>query len=390
MIAQSNIKVLHTNPYWLRFNENWIYKQVNNLPDSVINHVLCERTTNLDLFPVKHIYPLSKAGYEFYKLLRKAQLKSCQINLHRKRLAKVISKQQIEIVHSHFGHFGWNDMISTPAKTHKHVVTFYGADVTRLPQVKPVWKERYKELFQEVDLVLCEGSFMAKQVMKLGCDPSKVRVHHLGVNVDNIEFRPRKWNKNEKLHILMASSFREKKGIPFAIKALGSLAKDVDLQVTIIGEASVSPDSQREKENIFQAIKEAQLSDKITFPGNQPYSAFIKESYKNHLFVSSSITASDGDTEGGAPVSLIDMAATGMPIVSSFHCDIPEIILHEETGRLAAEKNVNDIYSQLKWYVNNPDSWPGLLKKARNRMETEYNAKTQGQRLYEIYNKLLE
>jgi len=362
---------------------------VDNLPDAVTNHVFCQRTTNLDLFPVEHIYSLSKTAYGFQKFLRKAQLKSWQVAWHRKRLSKVIRENRYDIVHSHFGHFGWNDMLLSPAKKHKHVVTFYGADVTMLPQTHPVWKQRYKELFSEVDRVLCEGSFMADRVKDLGCDPAKVTVHHLGVNVDAIEFRPRQWNGKDRLNILMASSFREKKGIPYAIKALGMLAKDLDLQITIIGEASASPGSQREKEKILATVRKAGLTDKVNLLGNQPYAVLMKEAYKNHLFVSTSVTASDGDTEGGAPVSLIDMAATGMPIVSSFHCDIPEVILHGETGRLAKEKDIDDIYRQLKWYVDNQDSWQALLQKGRKRMEEEYNAGIQGQRLFEMYNKLL-
>jgi colanic acid/amylovoran biosynthesis glycosyltransferase len=187
--------------------------------------------------------------------LRKAQLKSWQVSLHRKRLVNIALKNRMDIVHSHFGHFGWNDMINSPTKKHKHVVTFYGADVTMLPQTDPAWRQRYKELFREADRVLCEGSFMAGRVTELGCDPSKVTVHHLGVNVDQIEFRPRQWDEKDKLNILIASSFREKKGIPYAIKALGMLAKDIDLQITIIGEASATPGSQKEKEKYWMPSK---------------------------------------------------------------------------------------------------------------------------------------
>ena len=388
MTPQNTLRVLHTNPYWLRFNENWIYQQIVHLPESVTNHVFCQRTTNMDLFPVEHIYPLSKTTYQFHKFLRKAQLKSWQVSLHRKRLVNIALKNRMDIVHSHFGHFGWNDMINSPTKKHKHVVTFYGADVTMLPQTDPAWRQRYKELFREADRVLCEGSFMAGRVTELGCDPSKVTVHHLGVNVDQIEFRPRQWDEKDKLNILIASSFREKKGIPYAIKALGMLAKDIDLQITIIGEASAAPDSQKEKEKILDAVKETGLTGNVQFSGNLPYHLLMEEAYKNHLFVSTSVTASNGDSEGGAPVSLIDMAATGMPIVSSFHCDIPEVIIHGETGRLAEERNISDIYEQLRWYVDHTGAWHDIAAKARQRMETEYNANIQGERLYRIYNNL--
>lgn len=388
-IHHDKIRVLHTNPYWLRYNENWIYHQVNNLPDSVINNVFCQRTTNLDLFPVENIFKLSKTGFTLQKYLRKMQLKPLQINLHRKRLLKTAVQQQIDIIHSHFGHFGWSDMISPALKKFKHVVTFYGADVTQLPRKNKVWHDRYKELFQEADLILCEGTYMAKRIKELGCEPSKVRVHHLGVNVENIDFHPRKWNRKESLKILIASSFREKKGIPYAIRALGLLAKEINIEITIIGDASGSFDSAKEKARILKAINDMKLTEKVRFLGIQPYNVLIKESYLHHLFISTSVTASDGDSEGGAPVVLIDMAATGIPIVSSFHCDIPEVIIHEETGRLAIERNVNDIYDQIRWYIDNTHKWDDLLIKARKRMEMEYNAKTQGRRLFDLYRNLI-
>ncbi len=69
--------------------------------------------------------------------------------------------------------------------------------------------------------------------------------------------------------------------------------------------------------------------------GYQPHSTLFAEAYRHHIFLSPSVTASTGDTEGGAPVSLIEMAATGMLIVSTTHCDIPEVIKHGVTGLLA-------------------------------------------------------
>ena len=100
----------------------------------------------------------------------------------------------------------------------KHIVTFYGVDVCRLPKTEPVWIQRYKELFRHVHLVLCEGPFMAKSIIDLGCPHNKVKVHHLGVAVNRILFKHRTWKKGQTLRVLIAATFREKKGIPYAIE----------------------------------------------------------------------------------------------------------------------------------------------------------------------------
>jgi colanic acid/amylovoran biosynthesis glycosyltransferase len=116
----------------------------------------------------------------------------------------------------------------------------------------------------------------------------------------------------------------------------------------------------------------------------------MEEAYRHHIFLSPSVTASDGDTEGGAPVSLIDMAASGMPIVSSRHCDIPEVILDGVSGLLADERDVDGLVAHLRWLIEHPDEWRPMLDAGRRRMEKEYHAKVQGERLAEVYASLLE
>jgi len=79
--------------------------------------------------------------------------------------------------------------------------------------------------------------------------------------------------------------------------------------------------------------------------GFQPHAILFEEAYKNHIFLSPSVTALDGDTEGGAPVTIIEMAATGMPIISTKHCDIPEVIKDGVTGFLANERDGRRAYT---------------------------------------------
>jgi len=45
----------------------------------------------------------------------------------------------------------------------------------------------------------------------------------------------------------------------------------------------------------------------------------------------------DGDCEGGAPVSLIEASASGIPVVSTVPCDIPQEVKDGLTGRLLPE-----------------------------------------------------
>jgi len=268
----------------------------------------------------------------------------------------------------------------------RHFVSFYGQDISRLPKQNPAWVKRYQELFNSPQThFLCEGNHMAQSLVELGCDRNKISVHHLGVEVETIPFQPRQWLPDEPLRVLLAASFREKKGLPYALEALGQLHRQIPLDITIIGDAGKSPESQQEKSKILATIRTQKLEGITRLLGYQPQTTLWKEAYKHHLFLSPSVTAIDGDAEGGAPVALIDMAASGMPIVSSFHCDIPEVIRHGETGWLAPERDVPAITNAVEKWLNQPENWGSMLQAGRQHIEQHYDAKIQGQSLAHQY-----
>jgi colanic acid/amylovoran biosynthesis glycosyltransferase len=288
------------------------------------------------------------------------------------------------VVHSHFGHVGWGDADGARRLGAAHVVTFYGHDLS-LPQREPAWGARYHEMFERAALVLAEGSHMAARIAALGCPPHKLRVHHLGVRVGDIRYVPRRWTPGTPLRVLIAASFREKKGIPYALEALARLRRDVPVEVTVIGDAGEQPAFVAEKTRILRTIAERRLDGCVRLLGYQPHAAVFEQAYRHHVFLSPSVTASDGDTEGGAPVTLTEMAATGMPIVSSRHCDIPEVVHDGVTGLLAAERDVDGLVERLRWLVASPDAWRPMLDAGRRHIEAEYDAERQGTRLAALY-----
>lgn len=66
-----------------------------------------------------------------------------------------------------------------------------------------------------------------------------------------------------------------------------------------------------------------------------PYDRLLDEIARHHVFLSPSVTAPDGDSEGGAPVTIIEAAASGMPVVNSTHCATPEAVYDGRTDRAA-------------------------------------------------------
>ncbi len=381
-------KVIHSFPLWLPQTQTWMYNQVKQLQRlGVEAHVVCERTENLDQFAVANIHCFENEP--LFRQVWDKGLRKLRVRRHLNYLVKISRKIDTQIIHSHFGNVGWANLGAVRKLKAKHVVTFYGLDVNKLPIQYPAWRGRYRKLFAEVDRVLCEGSHMASCVVKLGCPDHKVKVQHLGVDVDDISFQPRQWQPDEPLRVLIAASFREKKGIPYAIEALQIVDREVPVTLTIIGDAGQELESQEEKARILATLDRSGLKASTRLLGYQTHQSMLKEAYKHHLFLQASITAQDGDTEGGAPVGIIEMLATGMPVVASTHCDIPEVVGPAFAHLLAPERDAVELAKCIQSLLEAADNWSSLVQEGRKRIEKEYHQIKQAERLTEHYNEIL-
>lgn len=384
--AAPALVVGHSVGVWLEQTQTWLYNQIRYLPAAIESHIFCEATENLEQFQLPNIHALGRPGG-----LRGAWQRLA-VRLNRPTptpgVAAALRRCGARVLHSHFGWSGWHNCRLANDLGLKHIVTFYGLDVNYLP--RHGWLPRYRELFERVDRVLCEGPHMAACIAELGCPREKIHVHHLGVAVDEIPFRPRMRAPGEPLRVLLAASFREKKGLPYALEALGQLQHEVDLQITIIGDAGRDPAAQREKQRILDTIARHRLERRTTMLGYQPYARFFEEAYRHHVYMAPSVTAENGDTEGGAPVALIEMAASGMVVIATRHCDIPNVIEDGVGGLLVDERDSLGLVRCLRELVAKPACWRSFAEHGRRCVEERFASGVLGGTLGDTYSALVE
>jgi colanic acid/amylovoran biosynthesis glycosyltransferase len=305
----------------------------------------------------------------------------------------------LALLHAHFGTQGVHLLRLRRRLGVPLITTFYGYDAGSIPSL-PGWRGWYRRLFAEGDRFLVEGSAFRQRLLELGCPPEKATVQHLGVDLTAIPFQPRQPPApGEPVRVLMAASFREKKGHEFALRAVslalqrsgvrrqasGKSLSDSHLtldcsrlELVLIGDGELRP-------RIEALIKELGLVDSVVLLGSRPHAEFLQEALRCHLFLAPSVTAADGDTEGGAPVGVIEASATGMQVVASRHADIPEVVRHGESGWLAPERDVEALAKHLIGLIEHPERWPEMGERGRKHIEAEYNLRTQAWRLDDIY-----
>ena len=381
----SPLPVAHSFGVWLPPTMIWAYNQIRYLPDAAPIVLAVELRDDDGQFPWEPLYTVGRAERRLIAAARRRGLP-----LYPRSYREAFRRHRPRVLHSHFGYQGWYDLALAARHHPAHVVTFYGHDVTMFPKTWPVWRERYRRLFAAADLVLCEGPFMRRSIVALGCPEAKVRVQPLGVETELIEFVARRPRPDGLARILIAGAFREKKGMPLALEAVARVReRHPRVQVTVIGESNGSAAEDAEKRRIAAVVADRGLSDIVTLRGFVPYEDFVAEVREHDIFLSPSITARDGDTEGGAPVSIIETAAAGMPVVASDHCDIPQVVDDGRSGLLAPEGDLGGLVERLAEIVEHPERWEAMGRAGRKLVVERFDVRVCAARLRALYDELL-
>jgi colanic acid/amylovoran biosynthesis glycosyltransferase len=289
-------------------------------------------------------------------------------------------------MHSHFAPVAWSYLKLAKRLGIPHIVSFYGYDYESLPFRKPIWRQRYVQLFKDVDLILCEGSHGASILERNGCPSEKIRIMQLGVKADHIPFWKRIKMSGE-LHLLQVAAFTEKKGHQYTIDAFLETKRDCpNMTLTLVGN-----NKQFIKSSLQKYVNKSQFGDKIQFLDAIDF-CHLHEFMKNyHVFIHPSCYGENRDCEGGAPIVFLDAQATGMPVIATTHCDIPDEVIHEKTGLLSPEKDTQSLAASIRrFYFMSQVEYDGFSRKARRHVEENYDVTKKGQELRNLYEGILK
>jgi glycosyltransferase involved in cell wall biosynthesis len=100
-------------------------------------------------------------------------------------------------------------------------------------------------------------------------------------------------------------------------------------------------------------------------------------------FVQHSLVASDGNSEG-MPCSILEACASGLPVVSTRHAGIPEVVIEGDTGFLVAERDVESMARHMERLVVDPGLASKLGRAGRQRIEEHFSMDSSIARLWNV------
>lgn len=390
-------KVLHLFNHYLPQTENWSYKLVKHTPSTAVfigaMVYLKNNFYDADFTFAEHSFgDLDKLNEQLDKrnirqLFPKILLKILRLFLksRNQRMLAFAQKHQIDIVHAHFADVAWEFRAVAQGLNKPFVVSFYGWDYEQLPTVRPIFQKHYQELFRIAAAIVCEGRHGAKILERMGCPAERLKVVPLGVEPDRIPYYERD-KSGGKLSLLQLATFTEKKGHIYTLRAFAKALKTCpNMSLTLIG-GSAEPGI---KEAVLAFIEDHQLAKKVELLEAIDYAQLYDCLKAFQVFIHPSCYAANRDCEGGAPVVLLDAQATGMPIIATRHCDIPEEVVDGKTGLLAEEKEVDALAAHIqRFYTMEQKEYNTFAQRARQHICTHFDIRQNARKLRQLYDSL--
>lgn len=285
-----------------------------------------------------------------------------QLNRTPRFLYAACQKAQPSVLHAHFGLDGYRLLGLARHTRLPLVVSFYGHDVSRLPD-EPGWRRRYRKLARQATRFIAATKFMKQQLIGLGFPEEKIAVVRFGLDLKAFPFRLR---TQAGLRLLLIGRLVDKKGHQTALEAVARLrAAGYAAELHCYGDGPLREKLQAEAHRLGIAAC-------VSFHGAVANEQVRQTYYTHDVLLVPSQTAEDGDQEG-LPNVIIEGLATGIPVVASRHAGIPELIRHEQTGLLIPEREAEALAAAIISLIEKPALVQQLSQAGRAAVESQHS-----------------
>lgn len=352
---------------------NWLYEQLRVArAKSVVLTKVREREQD---FPWEPVHSLD-AGPSLSRLFNRAARK---VLGHYPAWSRAARREGVGLLHAHFGPMGLHGLSLSRSLGVPLLTSFYGVDMWRHKRGDAGLRQRYEPLFARGAGFLAEGPAAAERLAVLGCPPDKIHIHRLGVDLARFPRVRRNANaRDSKVRVLMAARFSEKKGVPYGVAAFCRVAREIPhAHLTVVGGAGRSAAEQAIAREVREIVASNGLESRVSFPGMLERAALRAAFLEHDVFLHPSVRATDGDAEGGHPVVITEAAASGLPVIATMHCDIPQIVRHGHTGWLCPERDVDALTDALREAISDEQRLAAYGSAARALVEQRYDLDTE-------------
>lgn len=344
--------------HFSELSETFVYDQVKCFEKH--GHevlVLCKQRINADSRPLNKVIEIGGYSKNLKKRIQD-KLYNYDIFLSRRdrrlknNISTALSNFNPDVIHCHFGIQALNLLDNYDNSSIPIFITFHGYDASRLIRYKSCYRKRMKSVFLKKNI---HPHFVANSLLgfvkEYQIESKNSFVNYLGVDTAFYKPNNETLNDSNKIIFTQISRFVEKKGHYYTLLAFQKFLQN---NPSINAYMYLAGDGPRKNE-IEKLAEDLNIKARVKFLG------WIDNERKRNLlsissiYVQHSITDKLNDTEG-LPISILEAMAMGLPILSTNHSGIPEVIVSGKNGLLTEEKDI----TTMSKYMLEISSWDKL------------------------------
>ena len=223
------------------------------------------------------------------------------------------------------------------------------------------FKRGFYRMFAYATTIIVVSNAMKQALVGQGCPEKKLVLNTYGPHPDYLNIKP----NLESNYIISVGRHTYKKAPYLTILTFQKVLEiHPHLKLKMIGGGELFDVSKN-------LVKSLGLENNIILLGALERKEIIKHLQSAFLFVQHSIIATNGDSEG-TPVGIIEAMAAGLPLVSTRHAGIPDVVIENETGFLVDEGNIDVMAEQILTLLDNRDLAGSFGKKGNERILSEF------------------
>jgi glycosyltransferase involved in cell wall biosynthesis len=240
------------------------------------------------------------------------------------------------------------------------VVHFHGHDAHREPDVEP-YRQKYLDMFDYASSIISVSHLMTEKLKELGAPAEKIVYNPYGAREYFSEVQP-----DYRPTLIAVGRFAEIKAPYLTVAAFREALRSVpDARLVMVGDG-----------HLLECCRSLAMAwgivDRIRFAGALTHDHFIPLMSQACAFVQHSVTPSFGDAEG-TPNSVLEAQAAGLPVISTRHAGICEAVIHETTGFLVDERDINGMANYMVRLLLDPSLARTMGAAARKHVKENYS-----------------
>lgn len=190
-----------------------------------------------------------------------------------------------------------------------------------------------------------------------------VKLIYNGLDLDEFRYEP---EGNRPPLVLGVGRLVEKKGFSYLVEASALMrAKGIPFRCEIVGGGELDASLQ-------QQVQKLGLTECVKLCGPMSQSD-VKQKIRHAWLLAAPCVHAEDDDRDGLPTILLEAMALGTPCISTPVTGIPEVLRHEQTGLMVAERDAQALAEACERLLLDPDLCSELARNGRRLVEEQFD-----------------